>query len=333
MANSRLAYIDHAKGLAMLLMVFAHTAPEEHISTWIFAFHMPLFFIVSGFLMKRKLSQKIFTLPDIWPFIKKRSFQLGLPYFVFSLLLAIFYSSLCVFAGTDCDFPHYMFQILTLQGIDSLWFIPCFFVAELMMRLTLYTRSWIHIFGCVTITGICLYFLYMCDIPSEWGIRLCIKFLVCYSFVYIGYVLASYRLFQRFKKSWALFLLILCSLGALYNGFSAIGSLQLNNPFLFYINATCMTLAFFSLLDIHMRTEVDVLSFWGRNTIVILCTNNLIIELIRLIDHKIANDSLLSLGLLGCLVFTMLIIAIEIPLIKSVMNTKLSILFGKKQYS
>ena len=82
-----------------------------------------------------------------------------------------------------------------------------------------------------------------------------------------------------------------------------------------------------------MRTEVDVLSFWGRNTIVILCTNNLIIELIRLIDHKIANDSLLSLGLLGCLVFTMLIIAIEIPLIKSVMNTKLSILFGKKQYS
>ena len=71
----------------------------------------------------------------------------------------------------------------------------------------------------------------------------------------------------------------------------------------------------------------------GRNTIVILCTNNLIIELIRLIDHKIANDSLLSLGLLGCLVFTMLIIAIEIPLIKSVMNTKLSILFGKKQYS
>lgn len=94
-----------------------------------------------------------------------------------------------------------------------------------------------------------------------------------------------------------------------------------------------MTLAFFSLLDIHMRTEVDVLSFWGRNTIVILCTNNLIIELIRLIDHKIANDSLLSLGLLGCLVFTMLIIAIEIPLIKSVMNTKLSILFGKKQYS
>ena len=94
-----------------------------------------------------------------------------------------------------------------------------------------------------------------------------------------------------------------------------------------------MTLAFFSLLDIHMRTEVDVLSFWGRNTIVILCTNNLIIELIRLIDHKIANDSLLSLGLLGCLVFTMLIIAIEIPLIKSVMNTKLSILFAKKQYS
>ena len=94
-----------------------------------------------------------------------------------------------------------------------------------------------------------------------------------------------------------------------------------------------MTLAFFSLLDIHMRTEVDVLSFWGRNTIVILCTNNLIIELIRLIDHEIANDSLLSLGLLGCLVFTMLIIAIEIPLIKSVMNTKLSILFGKKQYS
>lgn len=48
-------YIDYAKGLAIILMLFAHTMSGENmINTWIFSFHMPIFFIISGILMAKK---------------------------------------------------------------------------------------------------------------------------------------------------------------------------------------------------------------------------------------------------------------------------------------
>ena len=71
------------------------------------------------------------------------------------------------------------------------------------------------------------------------------------------------------------------------------------------------------------------LSFFGQNSIVILCTNNLIIEVCRLLDYKIFGNILISWGLYGNIIFTIILIAIEIPIIILTKKTKLSILFGK----
>lgn len=130
----------------------------------------------------------------------------------------------------------------------------------------------------------------------------------------------------------SVFVLIVCSALALYNGFSAIGSLQLNNPFLFFINAVGLTMAWFCLF----RKEDDAkwshwLSFWGKNSIVILCTNNLLIEIIRLLDARLTHGILLTYGIWGSIALTLIIIGIEIPLIQGSMHSRLSILFGKRK--
>lgn len=60
-SNNRLTHIDVAKGLGILLTVIGHTLVfsgfvESRAFATIYAFHMPFFFFLSGYLYKRKPS-------------------------------------------------------------------------------------------------------------------------------------------------------------------------------------------------------------------------------------------------------------------------------------
>ena len=62
--NKRMAWIDIAKGIAIILVVFGHVITNGqssdllHLPVWtiihntIYSFHMPLFFFISGYLQK-----------------------------------------------------------------------------------------------------------------------------------------------------------------------------------------------------------------------------------------------------------------------------------------
>lgn len=330
MQLKRLEYIDRAKGVAILLMLLGHAAPGEIINTWIFSFHMPLFFIVSGILIRKK-HQSTIPFFEVEKSFQKRLFQLGIPYVVFSLLLTFFYGFLNYFSSGHWSISSYILNIVTLQGVDSLWFIPCFFFAENVMKLTCMRSSvFVNIIGVSSILLIIAFFLSE-HISSFWMLRLGLKFVICYSFVYIGYVLCGLSLLKHLNGSIAVIVLCVCSILALYNGFSGIGSLQLNNPVLFYMNAVGVTWALFFFLNVSKDTVVmKSLSFFGRNSIIILCTNNLIIEVFRLLDYRMCNNVLLSWGVGGAIVLTTIIIVIEIALIKLANSTNVKFVFGKR---
>lgn len=45
-SNNRLNYLDYTKGFAILLMLLAHCMGDNNLlHTWIFSFHMPIFFV------------------------------------------------------------------------------------------------------------------------------------------------------------------------------------------------------------------------------------------------------------------------------------------------
>lgn len=51
--KKRIEYIDIAKGIGILLVIAGHLfVYKKPISRWIFSFHMPLFFILSGICYK-----------------------------------------------------------------------------------------------------------------------------------------------------------------------------------------------------------------------------------------------------------------------------------------
>lgn len=76
--------ISIAKGICIILMVAAHAGLPLWLIRFIYMFHMPFFFIISGFCLKEKYFNDSIT------FFKKRVKNLYFPYvkwsFVFLLL-------------------------------------------------------------------------------------------------------------------------------------------------------------------------------------------------------------------------------------------------------
>ncbi len=72
--SHRIDWIDMLKGLGIILVVFGHTAhAKDTIRILIYSFHMPMFFIISGYLFKTKDKYKNFL---------KKFMTLLLPYLI-----------------------------------------------------------------------------------------------------------------------------------------------------------------------------------------------------------------------------------------------------------
>lgn len=331
--NPRKKYLDYTKGFSIILMCFAHTMSGQNpISTWIFSFHMPVFFIVSGILISNRWSNANPSIDDCVMLCKKRLFQLGIPYFFWGIILAAFYTLLSFISGEDIKIGYYLFRLITFQGINSLWFIPCFFVAEQFTVISLMSEiskrvAWVGVMIIVAYICLCSH-----NIPELWILRLLLKIFVGFSFTYMGYWLGRMKTAEKLSVRVSIFGVIVGTALALYNGFVAIGSLEFHNGILFYTNALLMSISIISLFY-HMEgrnCNLKLLGFLGRDTIVLLCTNNLLIEIIRLIDYKLMGNVLLSLGMLGCLLFTIILLVLEIMAIY-ISYTRVAIVFGKRR--
>ena len=89
--TNRIKFVDIARGLGIILVVFGHAIVPEirntsnifmNIYKYIYIFHMPLFFFISGYVFeinKEKYSDKKL-------FIKKKAQNLLIPYLTFSII-------------------------------------------------------------------------------------------------------------------------------------------------------------------------------------------------------------------------------------------------------
>lgn len=126
-ASKRLDWIDLSKGIAIILMVAGHTSIPEVLSKWIWSFHMPLFFIISGFLYNEE------KYSDFKKFLVARTRSLLIPYAFFSIVVCLGYT------GTEYFKPK---ELLYGWSGYALWFVPVLFFSELFFnRLVVWTRN------------------------------------------------------------------------------------------------------------------------------------------------------------------------------------------------
>ena len=132
----RLNTLDIAKGIGIILVIFAHVNYTPSLLTPIYSFHMPLFFILSGMVFDCT------KYPRLRQFLRRRWQTMILPYLFFSVLslVYVFVSERLFAHAVDLKAGEYIssfFQIFLAQGSSPvlntpLWFVPCLFAVELI---------------------------------------------------------------------------------------------------------------------------------------------------------------------------------------------------------
>lgn len=248
------------------------------------------------------------------------------------MLLTAFYATLSLISGGDLRIVDDLIKTITGQGIDSLWFIPCFFFAELLLLLAVHSRLTKSVAAGITILSVILITVFSGNMPAFWLFRVLIKIAVGFSFAYIGYWIDKIDLIHKIPVWCGIILLAAGAVVSHFNGFVGIGALDFQNGVLFFIDAVITSVAvlvIFCFAEKKLHFELKPLSYYGKNSIVLLCTNNLLIEAVRLLDHKLTGDILIQWEMIGSVLLTVLLLAAEALIIKISMG-KLGILFGKK---
>ena len=117
------------RAFAILLVIAGHAnAFNDPVKNWIYSFHMPLFFIISGLtLSEKKLSLKL---------VEKKVRGLLVPYIVWGLV----YSSLT--SGNLVKLCYGSYPSISSAGsLTSLWFLPTMFIAYFISQILIKIRK------------------------------------------------------------------------------------------------------------------------------------------------------------------------------------------------
>lgn len=152
----RFDYMDIAKGFGILMVVWAHIMLVGASHRLIYAFHMPLFFFVSGLLFNKN------KFDGMAAFLKHRFKRLFVPYFIYSIVSWAVWAGFRFLRGDEVDsFFKPLLQVFFAQGSGEfivynsvLWFVPCLFAVEVMYYVFCRFNEWITLILCFATAGI-----------------------------------------------------------------------------------------------------------------------------------------------------------------------------------
>lgn len=113
----RIEWIDIARGIGIIFVVLGHTYRSNVFQTWIYSFHMPLFFIISGILYNPQQVVHI----DWKKWLSKKVKNLILPYILFGFLTFSYWRVI------EFHFRSY--------DMGPTWFLLSLFIVEVVAKL------------------------------------------------------------------------------------------------------------------------------------------------------------------------------------------------------
>lgn len=317
--DKRINWIDAGKGLGIILVVMSHAPMDATLKTFLFAFHMPLFFYLSG---------AVFRPSDIsvWSFIKKKSRSLLLPYFLFSAITyLIWFFILRHFSftpgeGVNPINPFIGIFLSTPENYQltynpAIWFLTCLFLVELLFFLyhRITTGKFLLLF--LATSGGIGYFTTSLEFALPWNAFVALTALVFYG---LGYATKHYWKELSWSKvipiSSILFFLIFILQSFSSERVDLRGNIIGDSGILFYV-AAIAGIAAFILFIIKIQYSKTLL-FLGKNSIVILLVHMPILNLVRAgMHYGVGIDLDIANTLPWTFFFTATTIALTIPFI------------------
>lgn len=298
--NNRITALDAAKGIGILFVILGHTNYTEPLSTFIFSFHMPLFFIISGMVFNGN------NYSSFRSFLLKKVKSLLCPYLLFAFFGVVFNSVTSRFSGYD--FNAYLIYLLnsikailtapdafSLAEINSpLWFVPCLFLTEIIYYFLNKIKKPAIITCCVvllTVSGWVAASDY-CSVDLSF-----IPFNFNGAIFSVGFFFIGNKTFPLLKKYFFLsdstlrkkviyaitfvVLIVITFLLSRTNGKFSTGYQKFNNGFLSYATGICGSLAVLMLSK--AAAKITPLLFCGQNSFYLMGIHIIFFKFINII--------------------------------------------------
>lgn len=191
--KKRIDWIDMAKGYGILLVILGHLSLGK-IMTWIYTFHMPLFFFLSGYVFSAK--------KDFGNFLKSKCRSLLIPYLCLGIPILLFCGILNYYNGATSyeSFILPLFRLIlqcrhwTIWFITALFFVNIFYyIAKKKLKTNLKISILAILLPCI---GAVYYRLGGPALP--WNIDTC---LMAFPFFFIGNLYKEYHeAFDRYTE-------------------------------------------------------------------------------------------------------------------------------------
>ena len=330
--KDRLKDIDIIRGICIIYMVLGHVGLGNSFDHYIHAFHMPIFFIISGFFLKRNINTNFIE------FLKKILKKYMLPYLIFSLF---YYLISCI---TKIDFIGYKQTLLAFFTTNdiflpiggALWFLTSFFFCQLIVYfVNKYINKDIIFFIVSLVIGIIgVYITKILPFRLWWSIS---SSLVGVGLISIGYLINKYDLLNKIKFEYKNIINIIITIIILViNCFFIMKSSYVNmrvgtypNCIIFIFNLLMSLTAYINISNILLKTKIldkinNKLIYIGKNSIIYLCINQFIILLLNKFVMFIKINNII------CQKFIISILSIFIIYVvtRIIILTKIKFIFG-----
>lgn len=290
--QNRVDYIDFAKALGMLTIMWGHIAAGMSV-TFVYAFHIPLFFFLSGMVFRPEKYN------DFGSFVKRKVQTLIVPYVIYSIITWAIWAVFSYITHTPVEsYFAPLFETIIARGSEGylvhnvpLWFVSCLFVVELSYywisklkdSFAIIIATVLAVLGYLLVNKV--EFFDFTTLP--WSIEVAMMAMIFYclghqAVKHIGYskvqdIVGNNKLVSFFLM---LVAFVIVFYGAKANGQPSMGHASIHNPLLFYPIAVAGILGMiivsclFSLSKANERGNLNGLKFFGRNSFIAMAIHN-----------------------------------------------------------
>lgn len=254
-------WIDILRGIGIFCVLLAHSSLgflDVHISS----FFIPIFFFISGYLFNPTKYTNFKTLAA------NKTRSILIPYFLFSFFLLLIFSIQSLLNNFDSEsfkvigtqfigiiYSRYYFwhdnsEVLNAIGNAPFWFLTSLFVLEISYYWINKVKKFKYLLmACISLLGILIN--QHLDFYLPWSIDIAMISLV---FFETGRKISKVQFKKKDICYIMIIFLILNLLGAYLNGVVNLSLGTINNPFLFYINATTGVI-FYAFLSKYIKKQ------------------------------------------------------------------------------
>ena len=135
-SGKRIEWVDTAKGIGIILVMFGHNYLDWKFVFWFYAFHMALFFFLSGYTFHFS--------EDFKSFVQKRVRGLLIPYVFFAVVISLYTWLSAVTHNNTFSLGKAFVAYIIQTRYTHLWFLPCLFLAEIGTWVVYYIYIYIY---------------------------------------------------------------------------------------------------------------------------------------------------------------------------------------------